>query len=206
MKAVSKDKQIYYNFRVRRSYVQDLLKLLIRDNHLYSDYTFDEDDESWALLPDDGIPESIPIWEEAKPEDERRPKAELQIPVTTLQKWLEAGIEDDTAYPMAAACSRIWSQFYELNIEMEALADAILRTPKGSLRPDMMCLADIAMYMEASGALVDLPNLDRGNGLLPDIHSQSQKRSLLRGQNCSFRSSSHMAEPSTRPKDALWTA
>ena len=57
---------------------------------------------------------------------------------------------------------------------MEALADDILRTPKGSLRPDMMCLADIAMYMEASGALVDLPNLDRGNGLLPDIHSQSR--------------------------------
>ena len=126
--------------------------------------------------------------------------------MTTLQKWLEAGIEDDTAYPMAAACSRIWSHSYELNIEMEALADDILRTPKGSLRPDMMCLADIAMYMEASEALVDLPNLDRGNGLLPDIHSQSQKRSLLRGQNCSFRSSSHMAEPSTRPKDALWTA
>ena len=73
VEAVSKDKQIYYNFRVRRSYVQDLLKLLIRDNHLYSDYTFDEDDESWALLPDDGFHESIPIWEEAKPEDERRP-------------------------------------------------------------------------------------------------------------------------------------
>ena len=73
VEAVSKDKQIYYNFRVRRSYVQDLLKLLIRDNRLYSDYTFDENDESWALLPEDGIPESIPIWEEAKPEDERRP-------------------------------------------------------------------------------------------------------------------------------------
>jgi hypothetical protein len=111
-----KNPDVVRAYRVRAPLVRRALVLLLKHNKVFKElYAKDGiDEEAMSALPDDGIPEGLPILHEEREAVALQP-ADLAVTTTSFSRWLEAGEEDPEDFPIARVLQNALSHQYDLN-------------------------------------------------------------------------------------------
>jgi len=141
-------------YRVRRRVVARCIYLMTT-HHRYANAIYGAalaDAQALSDLPEDGVPNNIPIIYEERASLDPGP-GELFVLSTAFARWLEAGDEEYANFPIAAEARRILHDRYDLTTDLNSICSAIQGKKTHEERSDRILIPDLVHFLAAHGVL-----------------------------------------------------